>query len=110
MIVGGIAPRRLVYAHEFAWDRERDPVWKRLQTIYGFYDAADHLAFTHGRGELRGQPPEATHCTHIGREHRQMIHEAFRRWFGIEVGESDEYTARRDARELMCMTPRPSAS
>jgi cephalosporin-C deacetylase-like acetyl esterase len=105
VIVGGIAPRRLVFAHEFAWDRPRDPVWKRLQTIYGFYDAPDNLAFTHGRGELRGQPPEATHCTHIGREHRKMIHEAFRRWFGIEVSDKDEYSARRKTEELMCMTP-----
>lgn len=31
VIVAGIAPRYLVYAHEFGWDRERDPVWKRLQ-------------------------------------------------------------------------------
>jgi cephalosporin-C deacetylase-like acetyl esterase len=104
VIVGGIAPRRLVFAHEFSWDRPRDPVWKRLQTIYGLYGAEGNLAYTHGRGELRGQPPDATHCTHIGREHRKLIHEAFRRWFGIEVGEKDEFSARRDAKELMCMT------
>ncbi len=105
VIVGGIAPRRLVFAHEFSWDRPRDPVWKRLQTIYGFYGAADRLAYTHGRGELRGQSPEATHCTNIGREHRKLIHEAFQRWFGIEVGGNDAYSARRDARDLICMTP-----
>ena len=105
VIVGSIAPRRLVYAHEFSWDRPRDPVWKRLQTIYGFYDAADHLAYTHGRGELRGQPPAATHCTHIGREHRKMIHDAFRRWFDIKASDKDEYSARREPRELLCMTP-----
>src|SRR5207247_9854755 len=80
MIVGGIAPRRLVFAHEFSWDRARDPVWKRLQAIYGFYGAADRLAYTHGHGELRGKPPEASHCTHIGREHRKPTHEAFRQW------------------------------
>jgi hypothetical protein len=85
VIVGSIAPRRLVYGHEFSWDRERDPVWKRLQTIYGFYQATNHLAFTHGRGELRGQPPEATHCTHIGPPHRRLIHAAFKEWFGIDV-------------------------
>ena len=39
-----VAPRRLIYAHEFAWDRERDPVWQRLQTVFGWYDAADNLA------------------------------------------------------------------
>ncbi len=56
VIVGSIAPRRLIYAHEFRWDQEHDPVWRRLQSIYQLYERPDHLAFTHGRGELRGQP------------------------------------------------------
>jgi dienelactone hydrolase len=103
VIVGAIAPRRLVYGHEFRWDRERDPVWKRLQTIYGFYQVPDLLAFTHGNGELRGQPPEATHCTHIGPPHRQLIHAAFRKWFGIEV--ADESSDRHPVAELQAMTP-----
>ena len=102
VIVGGIAPRRLVYAHEFSWDRERDPVWKRLQTIYGFYQATDHLAFTHGRGELRGQPPEATHCTHIGPSQRKLIHVAFKEWFGINV--TNESSDRHPAEALRAMT------
>jgi dienelactone hydrolase len=107
VIVGSVAPRRLIYAHEFSWHRERDPVWKRLQTIYGsFYRGAglDNLAFTHGRGELRGQPPEATHCTHIGREHRKMIHVALKKWFDISVTDAEEYSKRREERELLCMT------
>ena len=70
------------YGHEFSWDRERDPVWKRLQTIFGFYQEPGNLAFTHGRGGLRGQPPDATHCTHIGPPHRKLIHEAFAKWSG----------------------------
>ena len=74
VIVAAIAPRRLVYAHEFSWDRPRDPVWRRLQAIYAFYQAPANLAFTHGGGELRGPPPEATHCTHIGPPHRRLIH------------------------------------
>ena len=94
VIVGGIAPRRLVFAHEFNWHRERDPVWKRLQAIYGFYDARDRLGYTHGRGELRGRPPESTHCTHIGRVHRVMIHAAFDRWFDIHVASDDERLTR----------------
>src|SRR5262249_52758 len=28
VIVAAVAPRRLIYAHEFAWDREHDPVWR----------------------------------------------------------------------------------
>src|SRR5262249_6268844 len=74
VIVGSVAPRRLIYAHEFSWDRERDPVWKRLQKIYGFYDVADHLASVHGRGKVTGQPPESTHCTNIGSVHRKQIY------------------------------------
>jgi len=103
VIVGSIAPRRLIYGHEFSWDRERDPVWKRLQTIYGFYQSPDHLAFTHGRGELRGQPPEASHCTHIGPPHRKLIHGAFKEWFGIDV--TNESSDRHSAGALRAMTP-----
>ena len=44
LIVGSVAPRRLIYAHEFAWDRDRDPVWPRLQKVFAWYDATDHLA------------------------------------------------------------------
>ncbi len=102
VIVGSIAPRRLVYGHEFSWDQPRDPVWKRLQTIYGFYEASDHLAFTHGRGELRGKPPEATHCTHIGPPHRELIHAAFRQWFGIDV--TRESSDRHPLEALRAMT------
>jgi hypothetical protein len=103
VIVGGIAPRRLVYGHEFSWDQERDPVWKRLQKIFGLYQAPDLLAFAHGRGELRGQPPEASHCTHIGPVHRQLIHAAFKAWFGIDV--TNETSDRHVAAALRAMTP-----
>ncbi len=90
VIVGAIAPRRLVYAHEFAWDRARDPVWKRLQTIWEFYDAQDRLAAIHGRGSVRGRPPESTHCTHIGRVHRASLHPILERWFHISVSDGNQ--------------------
>lgn len=105
VIVAAIAPRRLIYAHEFSWDRQRDPVWRRLGRIWGFYDAADSLAGAHGRGGLRGKPPEASHCTNIGSAHRQSIHPLLRRWFGISVSPEEEYTNRRKPEELRCMTP-----
>ncbi len=104
VIVGGLAPRRLVYAHEFAWDRDRDPVWARLQKIYGFYNVPDHLAFAHGRGKLSGQPPESTHCNNIGAEHRKHIYLALKRWFDIDPPEKEQQ-ARRSAAELTCLTP-----
>src|SRR5262249_14189143 len=74
-------------------------------TIYGWYGLSDRLAFTHGRGLLQGQPPEATHCTHIGAPHRVLIHEAFRRWFGIDVMPETEYSRRLPADQLRCLPP-----
>ena len=76
-IVGSIAPRHLIHAHEFAWDGERDPVWKRYQKIWEFYDATDRMSVAHGHGTLTGQPPDSSHCNNIGAVHRRQIHEAF---------------------------------
>lgn len=104
VIVGSIAPRKLIFGHEFNWDRPRDPVWKRLETIYGYFDQPDSLAYTHGRGELSGQAPEASHCTNIGPLHRQRIHAAFQRWFGIAVSEANEHSQNVDADKLRCLT------
>jgi dienelactone hydrolase len=109
VIVGSVAPRRLVYAHEFAWDRQRDPVWRRLEQIYGWYAMPDRLAFTLGRGSVTGQAPESTHCTNIGAEHRRLIYDAFERWFGIPKPEKETQT-RRPAEELLCLPAARDAS
>lgn len=101
-IVAAIAPRRLVYGHEFSWDRQRDPVWRRFERVWNLHDAIENLAFAHGRGELSGSPPAATHCGNIGAEHREAIHAAFRRWFDIDA---KEYSRPRPAGELTAMTP-----
>ena len=95
LIVGSVAPRRLIYAHEFAWDRERDPAWPRLQKVFGWYDAADRLAVVEGRGTLKGTPPESSHCNNIGPLHRSRIYPTLERWFGMPVPE--EYSMRRAA-------------
>lgn len=105
VIVGGIAPRKLIYAHEFNWDQERDPVWKRLQTIFGFYEQPTSLAFTHGRGAVSGSSPTDTHCTHIGKTHRVRIHEAFRSWFNIDVTPETEFSSPLPRDRLRCWTP-----
>ncbi len=104
VIVGSLAPRRLGYGHEFSWDRERDPVWKRLEKVYGFYDASDGLAAAKGRGLLQGQPPEASHCNNIGPIHRQGIYAALQKWFAIPAPEKDS-EERRPASDLACLTP-----
>lgn len=103
-VVVAIAPRPLGYAHEFSWDRERDPVWKRYEKLYALYRKRENVAGIHGRGVLSGRPPEASHCTHIGKLHREMIHPAFRQWFGIDVQPDEEYSQRIDSGHLKAMT------
>ncbi len=102
VIVGAVAPRGLIYGHEFAWDRERDPVWKRLEKIYGFYDAKDKLSFATGRGGLSGRPPEATHCDNIGPEHRKPMYPTLQKWFGIAPPET-ENAKRYPGSDLVCL-------
>lgn len=105
VIVASTAPRRLIHAHEFSWDGERDPVWKRYQKIWGeFYQAPNDLGVAHGKGLLSGRPPEASHCNNIGAFHRRMIHPLFERWFSIKVTEQDEFSAPRKPAELTCLT------
>jgi len=104
VIVASIAPRRVVYAHEFSWDRERDPVWRRLETVWSWYDARDALDFAHGKGRLSGRPPEASHCTNIGRYHRRRIHAALERWFGIDGVVDSASSERHSAAELRVWT------
>lgn len=106
VIVGSIAPRRVIHAHEFAWDREHDPVWRRYEKIWRFYgdDVEQRLAFAHGQGTLTSKDPPGSHCNNIGVVHRQLIHEAFRKWFAIDVKPEDEYRNRRTREELVCLT------
>jgi cephalosporin-C deacetylase-like acetyl esterase len=105
VIVGSIAPRKLIYAHEFSWDREHDPVWKRLNQIYAWYGEPESLAFAHGSGTVQGKPPEATHCNNIGAVHRKFIHAALKKWYGIEVDPDNEYRKTFSSDQLRCLTP-----
>ncbi|MBM3980032.1 MAG: hypothetical protein FJ304_07070 [Planctomycetes bacterium] len=102
VIVGSVAPRKVIYAHEFAWDAKTDPAWPRLQKIFGFYDAKDSLRVAHGAGSVRNSGPGNTHCNHIGAVHRKMIYPALKDWFGMPVPE--EYSKRRTSDELRCWT------
>ncbi|MBY0522868.1 MAG: acetylxylan esterase [Gemmataceae bacterium] len=104
VIVGGVAPRRLMYAHEFAWDRERDPVWKRLQAIYDFYEVPDRLASANGKGSVTGKPPESTHCNNIGPEHRHAMYPALNKWFRLDGSVEKEFRTRHKPEELSCST------
>jgi cephalosporin-C deacetylase-like acetyl esterase len=101
LIVASVAPRRLIYAHEFAWDRARDPAWPRLHRVFDWY-APDEMAVAHGRGSLRGTPPESSHCNNVGLLHRSQIYPTLKRWFDMPIPE--EYSRRRAPEDLICLT------
>ena len=102
VIVGATAPRALIYAHEFTWDREHDPVWKRLETIYDFYKAGDRISAVRGYGGVKLASDKASHCNNIGPTHRKGIHAAFEKWFGMKIPD-EEFHDRRPAEELLCL-------
>jgi dienelactone hydrolase len=107
VIVGSIAPRKLVYAHEFTWDRPHDPVWKRFQTLWGEqYGVRGSLAFTHGYGQVTLSSAKASHCTNIGRFHRKMIDASFQEWFGIEPPDESNHDSRETGQTLCLAGPK----
>lgn len=106
VIVSAVAPRRLIYAHEFAWNRERDPAWPRIQQVFRWYDAGDYLAVAFGQGTLTGTPPESSHCNNIGPLHRSRIYPTLQRWFDMPI--PAEYSGRRTPEELHCLTTEPA--
>lgn len=100
-IIASTAPRRLVYAHEFRWDEPRDPVWKRLNTVFGFYDAKDQLGTIVGHGGVRQSSAEASHCTNIGPVHRAQLYPLLERWFGVAIPK--EYSKRLEPAQLQAL-------
>ena len=104
VIAASAAPRGLIYSHEFAWDRARDPVWPRLEKVFSFYDTRDRLAVATGRGHLKGRPPESTHCNNVGVVHRQELYPHLARWFDMQTP-ADEFQNRHEVDELLCITP-----
>jgi cephalosporin-C deacetylase-like acetyl esterase len=103
LIVAAVAPRRLVYAHEFAWDREHDPVWPRLRQVFDWYGTPDHLKAAFGQGTLKGSPPESSHCNNIGPLHRSRLYPILQGWWNMPI--PTEYSRRRPAEELLGSTP-----
>jgi hypothetical protein len=101
VIVAAVAPRRLIYYHEFYWDRDQDPVWKRLERVYGFYNAAEALTGLAGRGFVVGSSPENTHWL---AESRELLYPILERWYAIP-NPRKEYSSRRPPEELLCLTP-----
>lgn len=100
-IVAASAPRRVVYYHEFYWDRGNDPVWARLQKVYSFYGAGAALEGVAGQGFVVGAPPQNTHW--IARS-RELLYPTLERWFHIK-NPGAEYDRRRPPEELLCLAP-----
>jgi dienelactone hydrolase len=100
VILASCAPRKLIYYHEFYWDREQDPVWKRLQRVYELHDASDQLAGFGGRGFVVGNPPDNTHWIALNRE---IVYPLFERWFAIP-NPKKEYRNQRPIEDLDCLT------
>jgi cephalosporin-C deacetylase-like acetyl esterase len=105
VIVAAAAPRALLLCHEFAWDRDRDPTWPRLQKVFALYGAADRLAEMHGKGSVRGSPPTSTHCNNVGPYHRGQMYPALRRLLNFPVPEKELVGQRLPAADLACLTP-----
>ncbi|MBX9679852.1 MAG: hypothetical protein K2X38_13910 [Gemmataceae bacterium] len=102
-ICASVAPRGLIHSHEFSWDKERDPVWKRYEKIWGFYDSP-MLAAAHGKGTLQGKYPESSHCNNIGPEHRAMLYPVLEKWLKLP-SPTPEFSKRIKSDELIAMTP-----
>ncbi|MBL8799533.1 MAG: acetylxylan esterase [Planctomycetia bacterium] len=105
VIVGSVVPRKIIHAHEFAWDQERDPVYKRYEKLYAWYGVSDGLSSAKGRGTVKGKAPESTHCNNIGFEHRKELHPTLNRWFKLGAKTESEFQDRRQSSDLLCLTP-----
>lgn len=104
MIVASVAPRRLIYSCEFTLQLDRDPVWPRVQKVFDWYGASDHLATAQGRGSLKGKPPESSHCNNVGPVQRAQLYPTLQKWFDIDPPAKESQT-RRKTEELNCFTP-----
>jgi hypothetical protein len=102
LILSAVAPRHLVYAHEFGFDTASDPVWERLQKVYALHGVPDRLAFAHGRGRVSGHPPFNTHCNNVGRHHQEQLYPILERWFDLPRPESRDL-AGLTQEELLCL-------
>jgi len=108
IIVAAAAPRPLIYAKEFEYDPEGDPVFDRLRRVYDLCDAPDRLTWTKGWGNVKLRPPAGSHCTNVGEPHRAALYPALERWFGMPTPDP-EYQQRREPEDLACLTEEATA-
>lgn len=89
VILASLAPRRLVYGREFAWNAQQDCVWQHLEKVYALYGKRDALRCVHGSGQGSRHGPMDSHCTNVGPIHRRQLYPIFQEWFGIPVPEQE---------------------
>jgi dienelactone hydrolase len=107
LIVAAAAPRPLIFAKEFAFDGAKDPAYQRVRGVYQFYDAVDRIGEVHGFGNVRLNPPAASHCNNVGPFHRKQIYPLLQKWLDMPIPQ--EYQHRLEPKELNCMTPQAEA-
>jgi len=102
LIVAAAAPRPLISAHEFAWDKDNDPAWHRMQKVYELYGASEKLGWMKGEGRCA---PGAgnTHCTNVGPIHRAGLYPYLAKWFAMEPP-APEIQERREDTALACLS------
>ena len=103
VILASLAPRRLVYGREFAWNAQQDLVWQALGKVYGLYNKRDSLRSVHGSGHGARHGLMDSHCTNIGPIHRKQLYPILQEWFGIPVPEQ-EVTEPVPTEKLECLT------
>jgi dienelactone hydrolase len=106
-IVAAAAPRPLIVAKEFAFDAATDTAYQRILSVYRFYDATDRISEIHGFGNVKLNPPAASHCNNIGPVHRKQIYPLLQKWLDMPIPQ--EYQHRLDPKELNCLNPQAEA-
>ena len=89
IILASIAPRRLIYGREFAWNPQHDRIWKLLEKTYSLYGKREALRSVHGSGRGSRHGPMDSHCTNIGSIHRHQLYPILQEWFDIPVPERE---------------------
>lgn len=103
-VCASVAPRRFVFSYEMGWNVEEQPIWRRYQKVFGFYNALDNLDEAHGFGGFPG-PGE---CANIGPSQRKTLYPELERWFGIPAP-AKEPGDRRPEAELYAYSPELAA-
>ena len=89
VILASIAPRRLIYGREFAWNPQHDRVWHYLEKAYALYGQPEALRSVHGSGRGSRHGPMDSHCTNVGPIHRSQLYPILQEWFDIPVPERE---------------------